>query len=165
MKWFISLTAIAVTGLALVSADAFDDRKSTAARQTQKQDKAAQPSKKADKADAANTWMKAKQRHAHEIFDGLTEGDFEKIDLAARTMFMSGVIEKWLGGPEYQDHHAYEGQLNAFEYSLKELARHAKAKDVDGALHAYVMMSQSCVRCHRLIRDDGDKKAVKKSRK
>lgn len=102
----------------------------------------------------SDVWMKAKQRNAHAIFDGLTEGDFEKIEASTLKMMGNNFLERWMvDRKEYEQYFAYHGQLNAFEYSTKELWRFAKQKDMDGALQAYVRMSQSCVRCHSLIRE------------
>lgn len=106
-----------------------------------------------DRAVKVDVWMKAKQNHAQSIFAGLTEGDFEKIQKGASLMYGVGFIEKWLGDRDFAQQYAYEGQVNAFNYSLQELVRNAKAKDIDGALNSYITMSQTCVRCHRIIRD------------
>lgn len=99
-----------------------------------------------------DVWMNAKQLHAQSIFAGLTEGDFKKIETGARAMYGSGVLEKWMAGRKFDQMHVYEGQVNTFEYSVKELARYAKQKDIDGALDSYIMMSRTCVRCHRMLR-------------
>jgi hypothetical protein len=45
----------------------------------------------------------------------------------------------------------YQGQLNDFEFSTKELIRQADDEDIDGALKSYVAMTKSCVNCHELI--------------
>lgn len=102
----------------------------------------------------SDVWMKAKQSHAHEIFDGLIDSDFKKIETASAKMLGNNFLERWLADrKEYKQSFAYHGQLNAFEFSTKELLRFAKQEDIDGALKAYGMLSRSCVRCHRLIRD------------
>ena len=74
-------------------------------------------------------WMLAKRHHAQNIFRGLTDGDFKKIADSGRRLMVSGILEKW------------------------ELIRHAEAEDIDGAFKAYVKLSQSCVKCHKLLRD------------
>lgn len=101
-----------------------------------------------------DNWMKAKRAHSHEIFDGLIAGDFGKIEKASVRMMGNNFLERWLADrKKYENSFAYHGELNAFEYSTKELWRFAKQKDIDGALRAYTGMSRSCVRCHHLIRD------------
>lgn len=147
MKRFIC--AVAIIGLVFAAAHGFDDKNAP----EKQPDPAIKSLPRDAKAADRNNWMKAKQKHAQNIFAGLTEGDFERIEKSAGLMYGSGLIEKWLGDREYSGHYAYEGQTNAFEYSLKELRRHAKEKDINGALNAYVMMSQTCVRCHSLVRD------------
>ena len=97
--------------------------------------------------------MKAKQLHAQRIFAGLTEGDFKKIEAGASAMYGAGVLEKWLAGRKFDQAHVYEGQVNTFEQSVKELAHHARQKDIEEALDSYIMMSRTCVRCHRMLRD------------
>ncbi|MFK7820295.1 MAG: hypothetical protein AB8G99_16350, partial [Planctomycetaceae bacterium] len=99
-------------------------------------------------------WMKAKRDNSHKIFAGLIAGDFKKVEDASLKMIGNNFLEGWLADrKQYEKHFSYHGQLNAFEYSTKELWRFAKQKDMDGALQAYGVMSRSCVRCHQLIRD------------
>ncbi len=99
-------------------------------------------------------WMKAKRDYSHQIFDGLIAGDFKKIEEASVKMMGNNFLESWLADrKQYKQDFAYHGELNAFEYSTKELWRFAKQKDIDGALRSYGVMSRSCVRCHHLIRD------------
>lgn len=107
----------------------------------------------ADDKASADRWMLAKRHHAHEIFSGLTDGDYERIANGGRRMLVTGILEKWLRDSEFAKQSDYKGQLNAFEFANKELIRHAENQDIDGALTAYVKLSQSCVRCHKLVRD------------
>lgn len=101
----------------------------------------------------ADGWMKGKLRSAQRIFDGLTNGDLEAVESSARRMHGLNVLEQWVRSNEYVNQSKYKGQLNAFEFATKELIRLSEAKDIDGALEAYVQMSRSCVRCHTLVRD------------
>lgn len=122
--------------------------------QTQKTAKQEDKKATAKQKRKVDQWMKAKQSHAHEIFDGLIASDFKKIEDASAKMIGNNFLERWMANrKEYEKHFAYHGQLNSFEYSTKELWRFAKQKDLDGALKAYGVMSRSCVRCHQLIRD------------
>ena len=113
-------------------------------------------SSKGDKARATkevDSWMKGKLRFAQRIFDGLTNGDLDAVESSARRMQGMHVLEKWLRSNEYVNQSDYKGQLNAFEYAVKELVRHSQDADIDGSLEAYVAMSRSCVQCHKLVRD------------
>ncbi len=98
-------------------------------------------------------WMAAKLTSAQQIFEHLTRGDFEQLAASARRMQVMNFLEQWRRENEFKQRSEYEGQLNAFEFATKELVRYANDRNVDGALAAYLAMSESCVRCHKLIRD------------
>lgn len=100
-----------------------------------------------------DAWMRLKLVCSEEAFRGLTNGDLERVERAARRMLVFNLLEQWLKRRDFDQPSEYQGQLNAYEYSVKELVRHAKAREMDGALEAYVQMSRSCVRCHQLLRD------------
>lgn len=119
------------------------------------------PAEETEKDVSPDRWMLAKRRHAQHIFEGLTDGDFEAVAVSGRRMLVTGVLERWLRENDYVKQSAYQGQLHAFEYANKEVIRHAEARDIDGALKAYVQLSQSCVRCHKLIRDAKQSQASK----
>lgn len=121
---------------------------------TEKSQKSGEKKPAQKKKRKADTWMKAKKDHSHDIFDGLIAGDFRKIENASLKMMGNNILERWLADrKDYENSFSYHGQLNAFDYSTRELWRFAKQKDMDGALQAYGVMSRSCVRCHYLIRD------------
>lgn len=103
--------------------------------------------------ESADRWMLAKRNHAHEIFNGLTDGDYKQIANGGRRMLVTGILEGWLRESEFVKASEYQGQLNAFEFANKELIRHAEDRNIDGALGAYLRLTQSCVQCHKLIRD------------
>jgi hypothetical protein len=98
-------------------------------------------------------WMKLKLVSSQQVFEGLTMGEFKQVENSARRMLVLNLLEQWAKRKEFAKQSEYRGQLNAFEYSVKELVRHAEDHDTEGALAAYVEMSRSCVRCHELIRD------------
>jgi hypothetical protein len=101
----------------------------------------------------SDKWMRIKLKASQGIFDGLTRGDHQKIEDNARRMLLLNFLEQWRRDNDFTRESEYEAQLNAFEYANKELIRTAHHKDIDGALDAYVRLSQSCVRCHQIIRD------------
>lgn len=102
---------------------------------------------------ARDKWMKAKQIHAQDIFAGLTDGDFDRMATSGRLLLGSGILEAWLKSREFTKQSDYRGQMYALEYANKELIRHAEDRNMEGALSAYVSLSQACVRCHMLLRD------------
>jgi hypothetical protein len=98
-------------------------------------------------------WMLIKLKASQEIFAGLTNGESKKIENNARRMLVINVLEQWRRDNDFAKTSEYEAQLNAFEYATKELIRTSHHEDIDGALDAYIRLSQSCVKCHQLIRD------------
>jgi hypothetical protein len=101
-------------------------------------------------------WMAAKLTSSQQILEHLTRGEFEELETSARRMQVMNFLEQWLREEDFARESEYQGQLNAFEFATKELTRHAGDENVDGALNAYVAMTESCVRCHSLIRDGGE---------
>ena len=106
----------------------------------------------------ANKWMRLKLHSSQEIFAALTRGDSQQIETNARRMLVLNLLEKWIADNPLTDQTNYQAQLNAFEYATKELVRTGKSNDIDGALHAYGLLANSCVKCHQLIRDVPAKK-------
>ena len=102
-------------------------------------------------------WMHLKLLSSQQAFDGLTHGEFHKVETAARCMLVLNLLEDWAKEREIKQRSQYRAQLNAFEFAVKELVRTAEDHNTEGALDAYVSMTRSCVRCHELIRDRDDK--------
>lgn len=113
------------------------------------QDRADDPPK-----DDRDAWMQVKLTSAQQILAHLTSGDFAKLQTSARRMQVMNFLEQWSRDADFTNKSEYQGQLNAFEFATKELMRHADDKDIDGALKSYVAMTESCVHCHKLIRDE-----------
>ena len=103
--------------------------------------------------DDANAWMVAKLNGSQNILAHLTNGDLGAVATDARRMQVMTYLEQWLTASDVEEHSAYRGQMNTFEFSTKELIRHAEDGNVDGALDSYVDMTRTCVKCHKLIRD------------
>lgn len=100
-------------------------------------------------------WMASKLNSAQEIFEDLMRGNFEELEGNARRMQVINLLEQWARDEDFERMSDYVGQLNAFEFSIKELVRHAGDQNTAGALQAYQDMTASCVQCHELIRDSG----------
>jgi hypothetical protein len=99
--------------------------------------------------DKASIWMKQKRELTQNVLAGLTEGDFDKINANAAAMNFLGYLEKWAraGQPEYKQQTTY------FAFANRELIRHAKEKNIDGATLAFNQLTTSCVQCHKIVRD------------
>lgn len=98
-------------------------------------------------------WMQSKLSSSQRILGALTRGDLKGIEDDSRRMLMINVLQKWSAENKVEKQSDYDGQLNAFEFATKELIRHAKNDDTEGALEAYVLLTRTCVKCHQLIRD------------
>lgn len=96
-------------------------------------------------------WMQKKMEYSEKILAGLAKADFEAIEKNAGSMNALSQIEKWVraGSPGYQ------AQLASFRSANKSLVRMAREKDLDGATLAFMQLTQSCVQCHKVIRDPG----------
>jgi cytochrome c556 len=99
----------------------------------------------------ASAWMKQKLELSQNILSGLTQGDFEAVELNAQRMNIVNYLEKWAAAdkPEYAD---YKRQLSYFEMANREILRQSRAKNVEGATLAYNQLTVSCVQCHQVVR-------------
>lgn len=105
--------------------------------------------KKPPKPDEASLWMTRKLQHSQEILAALTRADFAAIAKGGEAMLVLSYLEKW----DRADIPEYKRQVKYFDDANKELLRHARAKNLNGATLAYTQLMQSCVQCHTVIRD------------
>lgn len=100
----------------------------------------------------ASEWMKAKLEMSQAMLDGLTNGDFEKLETNAQKMNVINFLEKLVASdkPHYKE---YMRQLNAFETANRDLLRMSSAKNLEGSTLAYMQLTVSCVNCHKIVRD------------
>lgn len=98
-------------------------------------------------------WMQVKLTAAQEVFADLTRGDLESVKKRAQTMQVIDMLEQWLRDSPVQQKSEYKRQLNEFQFSTRELIRHAEDNNIDGALTAWLDISKSCVGCHKVLRD------------
>ncbi len=106
-----------------------------------------------DEQTESDRWMAVKLASAQQILEHLTSGNFEDLKTSAQRIHVFNFLEKWYRDEDFTRKSDYIGQLNAFEFATKELIRNAEAENTEGSLKAYVAMTESCVRCHTLIRD------------
>lgn len=94
-------------------------------------------------------WMQKKMQYSEKILAGLAKADYAAIEKNAMSMNSLSQIEKWVRAntPEYK------AQLATFRSANKSLIRMAQDEDIDGATLAFMQLTQSCVQCHKLIRD------------
>ena len=96
-----------------------------------------------------NVWMRGKTNLSQQVLQGLTEGDFEKIQRGAVLMNVLSYFE----GRAHSEDDGYKRQLTQFNSANRELMRMAKAKNIEGATLAYNQLTASCVYCHKTLRD------------
>ena len=99
-----------------------------------------------------NVWMRGKTHLSQQVLQGLTEGDFEKIERGTLLMNVLSYFE----GRENSENDDYKRQLRNFDSANRELLRMAKAKNIEGATLAYNQLTASCVYCHKRLRDAAD---------
>ena len=97
----------------------------------------------------ASFWMKKKMEYSQNILAGLAKADFAEIEKNAMSMNGLSQIENWVRAKSPE----YKRQLTTFRSANKSLIRMAQDEDVDGATLAFMQLTQSCVECHKLIRD------------
>jgi hypothetical protein len=106
------------------------------------------PEKKPDEQEKAKNLMTQKLVFSQNVLAGLTEGDFDKVSNNAKAMNVLSYLEKW----KQADMEEYKRQLTYFDMANKELMRHAKEKNIDGATLWYNLLTTSCVQCHTIVR-------------
>ena len=94
-------------------------------------------------------WMHQKTNLSQRVMEGLTEGDFDKIQRGAVLMNVMSYFE----GRSHASDPEYKRQLGQFDFANRELIRMAKAKNLEGATLAYNQLTVSCVYCHKTLRD------------
>ncbi len=103
----------------------------------------------AAEAEESSFWMKKKMEYSEKILAGLAKANFEAIEKSAMSMNSLSQIENWIRAKSP----AYKHQLATFRSANKSLIRMAQDEDIDGATLAFMQLTQSCVQCHKLIRD------------
>lgn len=96
--------------------------------------------------------MRRKLEHTRGMMEGLATEDFALIQKHAKLMNDLATLEQW-SRPESP---RYRAQLNIFWSANKEMMRHAKDKNLDGAALSYTQMTLSCVNCHKFLRDPNE---------
>ncbi len=93
-------------------------------------------------------FMQVKRQHAHELLDGLALEDYGRIAKYSEKLSLLSHEASWkvLQTPDYLEH------SRSFRKSTNQLAKAAKAKNLDGATLAYFQVTLNCVNCHKYVR-------------
>ena len=100
--------------------------------------------------DDVAVFMRAKLDHSKNVLEGLALADFDLIARGAQELSLASQESSWhvLQTEDY-------ARLSAeFRRSCDSLRSAAKAENLDGAVLAWMEVTQKCVQCHRYIRDE-----------
>lgn len=96
-----------------------------------------------------SVWMRIKLSRSEGILEALARADFEALERNAEVMKKFGRLERWARVKDDD----YQMQLRSFDQANLELVRQSRAKNLEGATLAFFQLTNSCVSCHRVVRD------------
>src|SRR5258708_2429262 len=99
-----------------------------------------------------NQLMIDKLQNSQKLLEGIALGKFDKIEKHANELVRISKTAEWLA----QKKPRYEHYSNEFQQAAEEIAKKAKAKNIDGVTLAYFDLTKSCVRCHQHMREVRD---------
>jgi hypothetical protein len=94
-------------------------------------------------------FMRQKLEHAKNVLEGLSVEDFALIANNARRMRELSEDARWRVSPDVN----YLRLSTDFQDVASELEAKAKEKNLDGATLAYVKLTMTCVKCHKMVRE------------
>jgi hypothetical protein len=99
-----------------------------------------------------NQLMIDKLQNAQKLLEGIALGKFDKIEKHANELVRISKTAEWLA----QKTPRYEQFSSEFQRAAEEIAKKARAKNMDGVTLAYFDLTKSCVRCHQHLREVRD---------
>jgi hypothetical protein len=99
-----------------------------------------------------NQLMIDKLQNSQKLLEGIALAKFDKIEKHANELVRISKTAEWLA----QKTPRYEQFSSEFQQAAEEIARKAKAKNMDGVTLAYFDLTKSCVRCHQHLREVRD---------
>ena len=105
----------------------------------------------------AQTFMRLKMAWSQGVLEGLTLEKFDAVSMNAIRMRDMTRSNLWFAvrQPDYM------ARTTNFQQSVDALYLAAVDKNLDAATEAYLKVTRSCVECHRLVRADQRKQAVR----
>lgn len=93
--------------------------------------------------------MRRKLDNSQKVLEGIALNDFEKIAKHADELIAVSKLAEWrvLKTPQYELH------SNDFRRIAETIVKEGKAKNIDGAVLAYVDLTLTCVKCHKHVRE------------
>ena len=95
--------------------------------------------------------MQSKLMYSKNILEGLTAGDFDRINEAIENMRLVTEGAAWIE----VDNDNYRRLSSEFKTSLRRLAAAAKTQNLDATAMRFYGMSTNCIDCHQHIRKAG----------
>ena len=99
--------------------------------------------------DKEQVFMRTKLAHSQKILEGLATEDFQTIALNSNQLKLISLDANW----QVIQTEEYIRQSKDFRRAADSLTDAAKKKNLDGAVLAYFQLTQSCVSCHKYVRD------------
>ena len=97
--------------------------------------------------DEESVVMKQKLRHTHALLTSLAREDFPGLENNAQDLRRIA-HQQWEANPTPE----YRAQLQVFWTILDAIETGAQRKDIEETTLAYMQMTLSCVKCHKVIR-------------
>ena len=100
--------------------------------------------------DDVAVFMRAKLDHSKNVLEGLALADFDLIARGAQELSLASQESSW----QVLQTEDYARLSTEFRRACDGLRSAAKAENLDGAVLAWMEVTQKCVQCHRYIRDE-----------
>lgn len=96
-----------------------------------------------------STVMEKKTEYSQDMLKALMNDDFDRLERDVKLIQVFTRLEEMYRAknPGYQE------QLTKFRTAVTALSKSVEEKNQESASQAYVDMVQSCIRCHRIIRN------------
>ncbi len=99
---------------------------------------------------ALRQFMRQKLSYSQSLLEGIALEDYALIAKNARSLKELSEDAQWRVSPNIN----YLRLSNEFQAIADELAQKAKDRNLDGATLAFFKLTNNCVACHRLVRDE-----------
>jgi cytochrome c556 len=99
--------------------------------------------------DKEQVFMRAKLSHSQKVLEGLALEDFKEIASSSNQLKLLSLDVNW----QVLQTEEYIRQSKEFRRAADGLTAAAEKKNLDGAVLAYFQLTQSCVSCHKYVRD------------
>jgi hypothetical protein len=96
-------------------------------------------------------FMRQKLNFSKDVLEGLALENYALIEKSARALKRLSEGAEW-EVPTIPNATDYVSQTSEFQRHADELAKQAKAHNIEGATLAYLKVTMSCVQCHKYVR-------------